>query len=397
MASLFSVFLALMPLMTLQTGIIQQSCNNGDSACSAKANSLLQVQRGDASQTKLHKVVTADPGDYSEVGINEDEEEKGTTPGDHSEQGKGDKQEKAIRSQNEENPGDYSEVGMNEGEEEKGTTPGDHSEQGKGDKQEKAIQSQNEENPGDYSEVGMNEGDEEKGTTPGDNSEQGKGDIQEKAIQSQTEEEPEKGATPGDNSEQEKADKEEQEMAKNEEGLEDGEGELEGEAGWDKDEEGEESSQENNEVEGHAKPSGESVPPEEDEANYICFNYGKYFSTASDAEGYFHTQCVQEYGYKRALCDELSEKVFEKWEQDRSASWKPDSDMCAEINALLRADIARRHEIGLKPAVASPPKLELLERSKLSHSGKSARSLDETNVLKNGDGNHAPIPAPYPR
>jgi len=338
MASLFSVFLALMPLMTLQAGIIQQSCSNGESACSAKANSLLQVQQGTA-----HKVVMADPGDVSEVAM---------TNGDQNEKEEEESEEKVQKTH---------------------TT--------------------NEQEP------------EEKGAIPGEIGEQDNVGEQEQPTQNWNEEEPErKVVIPGDNIEQVERDEKEQEMQRqDEEGPEGPERELEGEGSDFYDEEGEGSNQDNNEVEGrlgneveehlrhrgHLRPTSKPIPFHEED-NYVCYDYGKLFSTAAEAEGYFHNECVHEYQYTKALCNELSEKVFEKFVEDKDATWKPDSDVCVEINALLRADKARRHEQGLNPVVASPPNLELLQRSKRSHSGKSATTLDETNVLKAPVHNQAP-------
>lgn len=282
--------------MTLQAGIIPEGCSDGQSACSIKANSLLQIHHGSASQTKR----VADPGDYSEVTMGEGDDKEAATPSDNAQQEKHKEKEQNTKTNNQDEP-------------------------------------------------------EEKAAVPDQNGDQENGGKQE-----QIDDVPE---------------------------------------GWEKeldpegldfnDHEGEGSSQYNNEMEGNQETTDEAVSGEED-LNYVCFSHGNYFSTTSEAEEYFHSQCVHQYKYTKALCDELSEKVFEKFVEDKDASWNPDSDVCAEINALLRADIARRHEIGLKRVAASPPKLELLQRSKRSDSGKSATSLDETNVLKAPANNHAP-------
>jgi len=130
-------------------------------------------------------------------------------------------------------------------------------------------------------------------------------------------------------------------------------------------------------------------------SNYFCISEGKSFATSAQAKEYFHTECVDRYGYENALCSGLADKVFEKFKQDNSASWKPDTDVCAKIDSLLSADAARRLELGLDEVAASAPTTPpsaMLQRSTRSHSGSASRSFDE--VLRAKD-SATPLPTTY--
>jgi len=126
----------------------------------------------------------------------------------------------------------------------------------------------------------------------------------------------------------------------------------------------------NNGVKGGSKPSG----------NYLCINEGNHLATDAKAKEYFFTECVHVYGYEPALCSGLADNVFEKYKRDESGPWKPDGDVCTEIDSLLRADAARRLQLGLNGVVASPPTAPwnaMLQRSTLSHSGSASTSFDK--------------------
>jgi len=115
--------------------------------------------------------------------------------------------------------------------------------------------------------------------------------------------------------------------------------------------------------------------------NYLCIDEGKSFTNAVAAAKYFQDECLHVYEYNATLCNGLSDKVFEKWHEDMSAPWKPDTDVCNEVDSLLRADTARRHEMGLAVVVASlptaAPTATLLERAERSSSASASSTLDE--------------------